>query len=83
MVHIWFLNHGTHSVLHGSIGEFIEAVFIPNVFKIEVWSANLWLKEGQISSMRNGLGIVMKLAGEWNGKLRRGSIRIVISLDVG
>jgi hypothetical protein len=40
MVHVWFLHHRAHRVLHRTIRELVVTVLVPYYFEVKVWSVH-------------------------------------------
>ena len=51
VVDVGLLHHRAHCFGHISRLEFVERVFIPDSFEIEVWAVHEFLEEGQVAGV--------------------------------
>lgn len=79
MVHIWFLDHGVHSLFDRTSLKFKASVFLPDRFKIEPRPIQLTLQECETPGMRNTCRRGRKVFMCWDDKRRRFHIRVSVN----
>lgn len=80
MIDVRFLNHSCHRVLDRPVRKLIICMLIPNRLQVKVRAVHFLLEEGEISSMRDGLGVVVERFLERGSKFRRSDVGIVVLL---
>lgn len=80
MIYVWLLDHSTHCVFHGPIRKLIISMLFPDSLQVEIWSAHLLLQEGEVSSMRDTLGVIVERVLERGSKFTGDGIRVEILL---